>query len=139
VNLNYEDIKSIVTIVLEELGEKASPTLVKSALQKTLEKMEHREKKENIDSGRAILTAFGVNKPGVLAKITTALSNHNIDIEDVSQKIMQEFFTLIMVINITNSPKDLTEIQNVMNNTAQELGIKIYIQHEDTFKYMHRI
>ena len=96
-NLNYEDIKSIVTIVLEELGEKASPTLVKSALQKTLEKMEHREKKENIDSGRAILTAFGVNKPGVLAKITTALSNHNIDIEDVSQKIMQEFFTLIKI------------------------------------------
>lgn len=138
-NLNHDDIKAIVTIVLEELGEKATPSLVKSALQKTLEKMENREKKESVDSGRAILTAFGVNRPGVLAKITTALSNLNIDIEDVSQKIMQEFFTLIMVINITNSPKDLGEIQNVMNTTAQDVGIKIYIQHEDTFKYMHRI
>jgi len=139
VNISHDDIRAIVSIVIEELGEKASPTIVRNALERTLERMDKKTKTETKDSGRAILTAFGVNKPGVLAKIATILSEQNIDIEDVSQKIMQEFFTLIMVINITNSPKDLSSLQQLVEETSKNLGVKIYIQHEDTFKYMHRI
>ena len=52
---------------------------------------------------------------------------------------MDEFYTMIMVIDITNSPNDLKEIQDAMKKVAEELKVKIYIQHEDVFRFMHRI
>jgi ACT domain-containing protein len=90
-------------------------------------------------TGRAILSAFGYNNPGVVSEITRALSDANCDIQDISQKIMQEFFTMIMLIDVTKSLKDLRDIQDEMNKISSKLGIKIFIQHEDVFRYMHRI
>jgi ACT domain-containing protein len=52
---------------------------------------------------------------------------------------MGDFFTMIMIIDITDSNKDLKEVQDSLNIIAQELKIKIYLQHEDVFRYMHRI
>lgn len=143
-NFTQEDVRKIALTVIDELGEKASPNLVKAVLEKTLEKMENESTlpsafKKTEEEGRAILTAFGLNKPGILSKITAILSTNNIDIEDLSQKIMQDFFTVIMIINISTSDKDLRYIQDVLTETAKEIGIKIYVQHEDVFKFMHRI
>ena len=53
--------------------------------------------------------------------------------------LMEEFYTIIMIVDITNSPKDLREVQEEMNKIADELRIKIYLQHEDLFQAMHRL
>jgi ACT domain-containing protein len=94
---------------------------------------------KKVSTGRAILTAFGYNHPGVVSEITKALSDANCDIQDISQKIIQEFFTMIMLIDVTNSRIDLRDLQDEMNKISSKLGIKIFIQHEDVFRYMHRI
>ncbi|MBM4171823.1 MAG: ACT domain-containing protein [Ignavibacteria bacterium] len=86
-----------------------------------------------------MLTSFGLNKPGIVAGVTKALSENNCDIQDLSQKIMGDFFTMIMIVDISASQKELKEIQTEMAKIGEELKIKIYLQHEDVFRFMHRI
>jgi len=140
--LNEDEIRRITLEAIKELGDKATPDLVKSVVEKSVENYS-KISKENvgteITSGRIILTSFGLNSPGIIAQITKTLSDFKCDIRDLSQKIMDEFYTMIMVIDITNSPGDLKDIQDAMKKVAEELKVKIYIQHEDVFRFMHRI
>ena len=141
--LNEEELRKLTLIAINKLGEKASPELVKKVISKTVDKMGESQDfikpQSDMTSGRIILTAFGLNKSGVVASITSALSQFNCDIRDLSQKIMDEFFTMIMIVDISNSPKDFREIQEDMSKIAGEMNIKIFLQHEDIFRSMHRI
>lgn len=140
--LSEDEIRIITFETLKELGSQATPHEVKEAVRKKLESISHGEIKFNendITSGRVILTSFGLNKPGIVAAVTKALGDANCDIQDLTQKIMGDFFTMIMIIDISLSPKDLKEIQAEMSKVAEELKIKIYLQHEDVFRFMHRI
>jgi ACT domain-containing protein len=140
--ISEDEIRKITFETINELGSNTSPAEVKEAVRKKIELMAGENVKfseAGTTSGRVILTSFGLNKPGVVAAVTKALSEYNCDIQDLSQKIMGDFFTMIMIIDITDSNKDLKEVQDSLNIIAQELKIKIYLQHEDVFRYMHRI
>lgn len=140
--ISEDEIRKITFETINELGSNTSPAEVKEAVRKKIELMAGENIKfseAGTTSGRVILTSFGLNKPGVVAAVTKALSEYNCDIQDLSQKIMGDFFTMIMIIDITDSNKDLKEVQDSLNIIAQELKIKIYLQHEDVFRYMHRI
>ena len=80
-----------------------------------------------------------MNHPGVVSNISTTLGKHNCDIQDISQKIMQEFFTMIMILDLTPASINLKELQEEMNALSIKLNIKIYLQHEDIFRQMHRV
>jgi ACT domain-containing protein len=142
VNLSESDIRRITFETLSELGSGATADSVKEAVRKKIESESNitfNTSSTKTISGRVILTSFGLNKPGIVASITKSLGDNNCDIMDLSQKIMGDFFTMIMIIDITSSPKDLKEIQDDMHKVAEPLNIKIYLQHEDVFRYMHRI
>jgi ACT domain-containing protein len=140
VKLSENEIRKITYETIEELGTNVSQEVIKEAVRKKIESMDNFTfAKNNESSGRVILTSFGLNKPGIVAAITTALGNFNCDIQDLSQRIIGDFFTIIMIIDISTSQKDLKEIQEEMRKTAEELNIKIYLQHEDVFRFMHRI
>lgn len=141
-NISEEEIRKITFEAINELGDRATPETVKEVVRKKIESAaggETKFSKSDTSSGRVILTSFGLNHPGIVAGVTKALADSNCDIQDLTQKLMGDFFTMIMVIDITESPKDLKEIQEAMNRVAEELKIKIYLQHEDVFKFMHRI
>ncbi len=141
-NLTEEEIRKITFDVLSELGDKATPEKVKEFVNKRIESTEGGDIKltlGDVSSGRVILTSFGLNHPGIVAGVTKALGDNNCDILDLSQKILGDFFTMIMVIDISSSDKDLKEIQDEMSKIALEMKIKIYLQHEDVFRFMHRI
>lgn len=139
--LSEDDIRRITLSAIDELGEKASPDLVKKVVQQSVAKFEFEGSPNVKDTsiGRVILTAYGLNNPGIVSAITNALCKSNCDIQDISQKIMQEFFTMIMLVDITNCPRDLKELQDEMSGVASQLNIKIFMQHEDIFRFMHRI
>ena len=139
--LSEEEVRKITFEAISELGEKATPEAVKELVRKRVESMDsdYKYEKSDVSSGRVILTSFGLNHPGIVAGVTKAIGDANCDIQDLSQKILGDFFTMIMVIDISASQKDLKEIQEEMNKVAQLLKIKIYLQHEDVFRYMHRI
>lgn len=88
---------------------------------------------------RVVITALGANKPGVLAGITRTIAESNVNVEDVTQKIMQDLFALMMVTDVAQANCNFEEFQARMQKSADELKVKIFIQHEDVFKFMHRL
>jgi ACT domain-containing protein len=140
VNLTEDKIRELTIEAISELGPNAAPDAVKKLVEEKIRASDAFSKDEmNESSGRVILTSFGLNTTGIVSSISTALSEAHCDILDISQKIMQEFFTMIMMIDITNSPKDIKDLQEEMKKIADRLKVKIYLQHEDVFKFMHRI
>lgn len=165
-NLSEDFIRELTLRAISELGSSANPASVKKYIEEYLSKNVSNQSSgfstskslpgtdENFEnkvkhelpsdfgikrSNRVLLTSFGINNMGIVASITKVLADSKCDVLDISQKIMQEFYTLIMLIDITNSNKDLKELQETINNVAQMLNIKIYLQHEDLFRFMHRI
>ena len=88
---------------------------------------------------KAILTVIGKDKPGIISKVSVVLADNNINIEDISQTIMQGFFTMVMLVNISNSKMPFDELVVTMQKLGAEIGVEIYTQHEDIFNSMHKI
>ncbi len=88
---------------------------------------------------RAVITVVGKDTVGIIAKTCTYLANNNINILDISQTIVKEFFNMMMIVDISGSEKDFLTIANELEETGKEIGVSIKIQREDIFDMMHRI
>ena len=87
---------------------------------------------------KGIISVIGKDKIGIIAKVATALYDLKINIEDISQTIMQDnFFTMVMVVDITN--KDIIVVDDKLQEIAKEMRVDIAIRNEDIFNKMHRI
>ncbi|MDZ4723924.1 MAG: ACT domain-containing protein [candidate division Zixibacteria bacterium] len=94
---------------------------------------------EKTDRTRIIIAVFGKNRPGIVSSITAVLAENGCSIEDISQTIMQEFFSMIMVVDISGCKLDFAGLRDKIQSTETQLGMKVYVMHEDIFRYMHRI
>lgn len=88
---------------------------------------------------RAILTVLGQDRVGIVAGVSRVLAENSVNIEDISQTIMQEFFTMVMLVTIDEDKVSFAELQDKLNAIGDELGVKITVQKEDIFRFMHRI
>ena len=88
---------------------------------------------------RVVITVLGANRPGVLAGITKVVADANISVEDVTQKILQDLFALMMVTDFSSANCSFEDFQSRMQKAAEEMKVKIFTQHEDVFKFMHRL
>jgi len=138
-NISDDKIREIALSAIKELGDKANQQNVKEVVEETIRTLGNSLPERSTTSDQVILTSFGLNKPGVIASITTALSEANCDISDLSQKLMGDFFTMIMIVNTYDSTLTFNEIQDIMNKISDEMNIKIMMQHEEIFRTMHRI
>lgn len=136
-----QDILLSLTLeAVRQLGASATPENVRNVVQRAVRNLERKPGDAmSPDSGRIMLTAYGYNSPGILAAITQVLAKHNCDILDMTQKLLQEFFTLMMLIDITNSPADFNTIQADLGRLSESMKMRILVQHEEVFNAMHRI
>lgn len=88
---------------------------------------------------RAVVTVMGNDKPGIIAKTSTLLAENNVNILDITQTIVQSIFTMVMLVDITNSTQELSALAGLLSELGDGLGVEIRIQHEDIFNSMHRI
>ena len=88
---------------------------------------------------RAVITVIGKDRVGIIASISSILADCNVNILDISQTIMQDMFTMIMLVDISKTSVDFTGLSNRLEAKGQELGLSARIQHEDIFNSMHRI
>lgn len=88
---------------------------------------------------KAIVTVIGKDKPGIIAKVSTNLANNGVNIEDISQTIVQGNFTMLMLCDINESKLSLIEVKNSLVQLGNEIGVSIHVQHEDIFNAMHKI
>lgn len=88
---------------------------------------------------KAIVTVIGEDKTGIIAKVSTVLYENNINIQDISQTIMQNMFTMIMLVDFRASEISVQEITDKLNAVAKEMNLSIHVQREEIFSSMHRI
>lgn len=88
---------------------------------------------------KAILTVIGKDKPGIIAKVSALLAEENVNIEDISQTVIQSNFTMIMVVDISKSKTPLDGLVQKFNTVGKEMGVEIYVKHEDIYNAMYTV
>lgn len=88
---------------------------------------------------RAVITVVGKDCVGIIAKTCTYLADNNINILDISQTIVKEFFNMMMIVDVSSIDKDFLVVANELEELGDKIGVSIKIQREDIFDMMHRI
>ncbi|MBC1824542.1 ACT domain-containing protein [Listeria seeligeri] len=88
---------------------------------------------------RAVLTVIGKDNVGIIAGVSNKLAELNINIVDVSQTIMDGYFTMMMMCDISQINKEFDEIKSELAGKGEELQVKIHIQREEIFNAMHKL
>ena len=88
---------------------------------------------------RAIVTVIGKDRVGIIATVCNVLSKHNVNVLDISQTILQEYFTMIMLVDTASADLPFAELTDILKTEGATLGVDIRAQREDIFNAMHRI
>ena len=88
---------------------------------------------------KTIVTVLGQDTVGIIAKVCTYLSDNNINIEDISQTIIQGYFNMMMIVDTSKTEKPFADMVKELNVIGEGLGVKISCQKEEIFTKMHRI
>lgn len=86
-----------------------------------------------------IMTVTGKDRVGIIAKLATAMAKANINIVDVNQKIMKDYFVMTMAVDIADATIDLSKIRRQLDKLGEQMSLKITLQDENIFKAMHRV
>ena len=88
---------------------------------------------------KAIISVIGEDRLGVIAKVSGKLFDMQINIEDISQTLMQNYFVMIMMTDVSESPQTIAQINARLKAVGEKIGLDVRVQHEDIFNCMHRI
>lgn len=88
---------------------------------------------------RAVITVIGKDSVGIIAKVSALLAEKNVNILDITQTILQDIFTMVMVTDISKCGEKFTELVLELKNLGIDMGLEIRCQHEDIFNSMHKI
>ena len=88
---------------------------------------------------KAIVTVVGKDRVGIIANVCVELANYNVNVLDISQTVMQGYFTMMMAVDVTEANLPLARLCQQMEAKGQEMGLSIRIQREDIFEAMHRV
>jgi len=88
---------------------------------------------------RIVLTIVGKDKVGIIAKVSNLLAENGVNIENINQNILEGFFNMVVVADMTKAKVSLQELKTKATKLGEEIGVDIRVQHEDIFTAMHRI
>jgi ACT domain-containing protein len=91
------------------------------------------------ESQICIVTVTGADRVGIIARLATTMADANINIVDVNQKIMEDYFVMTMAVDIADAVIDMKQIRRRLDRVAEELKLNVTIQDENIFKAMHRV
>ena len=88
---------------------------------------------------KAIITVVGKDQVGIIAAVCTILASNNVNVLDISQTILREFFTMTMLVDVSASKLPFTVLCTLLENEGAKRGLAIKVQREDIFNAMHKI
>ena len=88
---------------------------------------------------KAIVTVIGKDRVGITASVCSLLAQHSINILDISQTVLQEYFTMVMLVDTSACSASIGEMSDLLDQAGQGQGLSIRIKREDIFNAMHRI
>ena len=142
------DVRSLIDRVATALGSEATPERVERVARAVLEAGSTSRTDTNgaghvaIPEGpapgrtRVVVTAYGRDRPGVLAALTAELSAAGANVLDVSQKVLQGYFTVVLFADLDEG--DLGATRDALSRRGADLGARVLLQHEELFQAMHR-
>jgi ACT domain-containing protein len=146
-NMNELEIRKLAQEAVKQLGSAANAETVEQVVKSALQRMEVRTEEpvsvtqaaKPKNGTRVIITAFGKNHVGILAGLTEVLARHHCDILDLSQKLLHEFFTIMLLVDISETKVEFEKVKEAVVARGEELDLKVIVQHEEIFNAMHRV
>jgi ACT domain-containing protein len=88
---------------------------------------------------KAIVTVVGKDAVGIIAAVCVQLASYNVNVLDISQTVMQGYFTMMMAVDVSGCQIPLAELVKLLEEKGKEMGLSIRLQREDIFEAMHRV
>lgn len=88
---------------------------------------------------RAVITVIGKDRVGILAKVSAVCSENGVNIVEVTQSVLHEFFAMIMLVDLSGSAAGCAGLAEQMKALSEQTGLSIHVMHEDVFNSMHRV
>ena len=88
---------------------------------------------------KAIVTVIGKDKIGIIAQVSAVLAENMVNILDISQTILQDYFTMIMLVDLSKMKLSFADLSNRLSDKGKTIGLQIKIQREEVFKAMHQV
>ena len=88
---------------------------------------------------KAIVTVVGKDAVGIIAGVCVQLASYNVNVLDISQTVMQGYFTMMMAVDVSGCQIPLSELAKALEEKGREMGMSIRIQREDIFEAMQRV
>ena len=88
---------------------------------------------------KAVVSVTGCDAVGIIAKVSSVCAEFDVNIVDISQTVLQDYFSMIMLVDISDISVPFTDFVDSMSNIGVENGLEIHTMHEDIFNAMHRI
>ena len=88
---------------------------------------------------KTVITVVGKDTVGIIAKVFTYLAENNVNILDISQTIVQDYFNMMMIVDANNASKQFGQLSDEMTELGEQIGVQIKMQSEDIFNIMHRL
>ena len=136
------DLRALIDRIADALGPQATPERVERVARAVLDARDDSPAPDRSASPRSgltrvVVTSYGVDTPGVLAAITDELSGQGANILDVSQKVLQGYFTVVLVADLPPAT-DVGAVRERLAARSERLGARTLVQHEELFQTMHR-
>jgi len=87
----------------------------------------------------AVVAVLGADRVGIVAGISNVLARHNVNIVDISQTVVRDIFSMIMVVDISKADVDISQLRKELEEEGRRLGVMVGLYHIDVFRYMQRI
>ena len=88
---------------------------------------------------KAIVTVIGKDRVGIIAAVCVKLAEYNVNVLDITQTVLQDYFTMMMVVDVSKCSIPVAELVGLLEDHGHEMGLSIRLQREDIFEAMHRI
>ena len=88
---------------------------------------------------KAIITVIGVDRIGIISEVSTLLAVEKVNILDINQTVLDDYFTMTMLVSLEALEIPLEELKKELVQKGEKLGVSVRLQHEDIFRSMHRI
>ena len=88
---------------------------------------------------RAIVTVVGKDRVGIIAEVCTCLASYNVNVLDISQTVMQGYFTMMMAVDVSGATVALAALAQQLEEKGKAMALSIRLQREDIFEAMHRV
>ncbi|MBO6305096.1 MAG: ACT domain-containing protein [Selenomonadaceae bacterium] len=88
---------------------------------------------------KLVVTVVGKDRVGIIARVTKVLADNNVNILSINQSIMEGFFTMLLIAEISESKMKLIDLQKVLKEEGEKINVDIKAQHEDIFNVMHNV